>query len=121
MGIVETRKRTDKFRIRETKRGSGKRINCQHYHILRAQEGLQLNTKCDNFGLTCSMNYGGSKMSLGEYMNKCIESTKLQCSCSHEEPRNMGTKHGELPVSQSSHHVTLQCRNKRVFGVLQIN
>lgn len=45
------------------------------------------------------MNYGGTKVSLSEYMNKCIESAKLQCSCSREEPRNMGSKHSELPVN----------------------
>lgn len=74
MGIVDEKKKgTDKFRIRETKKGEKKRINCQYYDILRTQEGSQLNAKCDNFELTYSMNYGGCKMSLGEYMNKCIE------------------------------------------------
>jgi hypothetical protein len=45
------------------------------------------------------MNYGGTKVSLAEYMNKCIESAKLQCSCGCEERGNMGAKHSELPVN----------------------
>jgi hypothetical protein len=36
MGIVDEKKKgTDKFRIRETKKGEKKRINCQYYDILR--------------------------------------------------------------------------------------
>lgn len=33
-GMVDEKKRTDKFKVRETKRGEKKRINCQYYDIL---------------------------------------------------------------------------------------
>jgi hypothetical protein len=33
-GMVDEKKRTDIFKVRETKRGGKKRINCQYYDIL---------------------------------------------------------------------------------------
>ena len=73
------KRKTDKFRIRVTKKGGEKanKLPGLRYIIqerVRGGGGLHWNRKCDNSKLACSMNYCESKMSpTFECMNKCVD------------------------------------------------
>lgn len=75
-GVWSTRKREliNSWYVKQKGERMGNKLPVPRYII---QEVLQRNRKCDNFGLPCYMNYRGTKLSLGEYMNNCIENTSF--------------------------------------------